>query len=80
MGAADAYTNWYILDKDSVTTADLKQYKTILEMPNAHLQGYEPRASIRTSKGVKYKEIISKVFPGTRQSSVEAALRREWIT
>ena len=60
MGAADAYTNWYILDKDSVTTADLKQYKTILEMPNAHLQGYEPRASIRTSKGVKYKEIISK--------------------
>ena len=51
-------------------------------MTNAHLEGYKPRANIRTSKGVKYKEIISKLFPGggTRQSGVEAALRREWIT
>jgi hypothetical protein len=50
-------------------------------MTNAHLQGYKPRANIRTSKGVKDKKIISKLFPGgTRQSGVEAALRREWIT
>jgi len=70
------------VDKDSVTTADIKQYKTILEMTNAHLEGYKPRANIRTSKGVRYKEIISKLFPGggTRQSGVEGALRREWIT
>ena len=68
------------VDKHSVTTADIKQYKTILEMTNAHL-GYKLRANIRTSKGVKYKEIISKVFPGgPRQSGVETALRREWIT
>jgi len=55
---------------------------TILEMTNAHLDGYKPRANIRTSKGVKYKEIISKHFPGggTRQSRVEAELRRECIT
>jgi len=58
------------------TTADLKQYKTILEMTNAHLEGYEPHANIRTSKGLKYK-IMSKLFPGTRQSGVEAALRPE---
>jgi len=69
------------VDKESVTGADLKQYKTILEMTNAHLQGYKPRANIRTSKGVKYKKIISKLFPGgTRESGVEDALRREWIT
>jgi len=68
------------VDKESVTTADLKQYKTILEMTNVHLEGYEPHANIRTSKGLKYKEIISKLFSGTRQSGVEAALRREWIT
>jgi len=69
------------VDKESVTSADLKQYKTILEITNAHLEGSEPRANIRTSKGLKYKEIISKLFPGTtRQSGVEAALRREWIT
>ena len=53
---------------------------TILEMTNAHLKSYKPRANIRNSKGVKYKEIISKLFPGSpRQSGVEAALRREWI-
>ena len=69
------------VDKHSVTTADIKQYKTFLEMTNSHLEGYKPRANIRTSKRVKYKEIISKLFPGgPRQSGVEAALRREWIT
>jgi hypothetical protein len=68
------------VDKNSVTTADIKQYKTILELTNSHLDGYKPRANIRTSKGFKYKEIISKLFPGgPRQSGVEAALRREWI-
>jgi len=68
------------VDKESVTTVDLKQYKTILEMANAHLEGYEPHANIRISKGLKYKEIISTLSSGTRQSGVEAALRREWIT
>ena len=69
------------VDKNSVTSADIKQYKTISEMTNAHLKGYKPRANVRTSKGVKYKEIISKLFPGgTRQSGVEAALSREWMT
>jgi len=69
------------VDKHLVTSPDIKQYKTILEMTNAHLEGYKPRANIRNSKGVKYKEIISKLFPGiTRQSGVEAALRREWET
>jgi len=69
------------VDKESVTGADLKQYKTILEMTNANLEGYEPRANIRTSKGVKYTGIISKLFPcGPRQSGFEAASRREWIT
>jgi len=69
------------VDKHSVTTADIKQYKTLLEMTNANLEGYKPRANIRTSKGVKYKEIVSTLFPGgPRQSGVEAALRREWIT
>jgi len=68
------------VEKDSVTTADIKQYKTILEMTNVHL-GYKPRAYIHTSKGVKYKQIISKLLPGgTRRIGVEAALRREWIT
>jgi len=68
------------VDKDSVTGADLKQYKTILQMTNAHLEGYKPHANIRTSKGLKYREVISKLFPGTRQSGAEVSLRRKWVT
>ena len=40
------------VDKKSITTDDLKQYKAILEMTNAHLEGYEPHANIRISKGL----------------------------
>jgi len=70
------------VDKISITTDDLKQYKTILEMTNAHLEDY-PNANIRTSKGLKFRDVISRLFPGittTRQSGVENALRREWVT
>jgi hypothetical protein len=65
------------VNKRLVTSNDLKQYKTILEMTNAHLEGYEPDANIHTSKGLKFRDVISKLFSGTRQSGVEAALRRE---
>ena len=68
------------LDKNSITRDDLKQYKTILEMTNAHLEGYDPEDNIRISRGNKFKDVISRLFPDTRQSGVEAALRREWIT
>jgi len=68
------------VDKKMVTNADLKQYKTILEMTNAHLEGYDPEANILISRGNKFRDVISRLFPGTRKSGVEAALRREWIT
>ena len=68
------------LYKRFVTSNDLKQYKTNLEMTNAHLKGYDPDATIPTSKGLKFREVISKQFSlGTRQSGVEAALNREWV-
>jgi len=51
-----------------------------LKMTNAHLEGYKPHANIHTSKGNKFRDVISKLFPGgPRQSGVETALRREWI-
>jgi len=69
------------VDKKLVTNANLKQYKTILEMTNEHLEGYDPEANIRISKGNKFRDVISKLFPGgPRESGVETALRREWIT
>jgi len=69
------------VNKKSVISKDLKEYKTILEMTNAHLEGYDPNANIRTSKGLKFRDVISKLFSsGTRRSGVEAALRREWVS
>ena len=68
------------VDKKLITNADLKQYKTILKMTNAHLEGYDPEANIRISKGNKFMDVISRLFPGGPDSGVEAALRREWVT
>ena len=67
------------VDTNSVTRDDLKQNKTILEMTNAHLEGYNPNANIHTSKGNKFRDVISKIFSTTRHSSTEVALRREWV-
>ena len=52
------------VDKDSVTNADLTQYKAILKMTNAHLEGYKPHANIHNSKGNTFRDVISKLFPG----------------
>ena len=68
------------VNKKLITTEDLKRYKTILEMTSAHLEGYDPDANIHNSKGLKFRDVISRLFPGTRRSGVESALRREWIS
>ena len=52
---------------------------TILEMSNAHLEGYNPNANIHSSKGHKFRDVISKIFSTTRHSSTEAALRHKWV-
>jgi len=57
------------VDKKLVTSDDLKQYKTILETTNAHLEGYEPDANIRTSKGLKFMDVFRSPF----QARVKAA-------
>jgi len=50
-------------------------------MTNAHLEGYDSNANIHYSKGLKFRDVISRLFSGTRQSGVQAAtLRREWVS
>jgi len=68
------------LDKNSITRDDLKQYKTILEMTNAHLEDCNPNANIHTSKRNEFRDVISKLFSTTLHSTTESALRREWIS
>jgi hypothetical protein len=67
------------VNKKLITTEDLKQYKKILEMTNAHLEGYDRDANINVTTGLKFKEIISKLFPRARQKGAELALRQSWV-
>ena len=68
------------VNKKLVTSNDLKQYTTILEMTNAHLEGYDLDANIHTSKDLKFRDVISKLFSEIRQGGVETALRRDWVS
>jgi hypothetical protein len=75
---------WEVLTRKGVkkinTADDLQRYKTILEMTNAHLEGYNPNANINVSRGLKFRDVISKLFPGAPQRSVGTPARREWIS
>jgi len=55
------------INKEIVTNSDLRQYKRILELTSAHLEGHESGGPIHISKGVKFITVIAKLFP--RQNS-----------
>jgi hypothetical protein len=40
--------------REIITSADLKTYKKILTMTNAHLKGYEPSSLIHIERGTKF--------------------------
>jgi hypothetical protein len=66
------------VNKEIVSANDLKQYKSILNLTSAHLEGYEPSAPIHVSRGIKFRDVIAKLFPQTKQRDVETSLRQQW--
>jgi hypothetical protein len=48
-----------------ISTQDLKNYKRILQVSSGHLENNDLSGVIKTTLGTKFKEIISKLFPGT---------------
>ena len=46
------------VNSDVITNSDLKEYKRIVEMTNAHMAGYEPGGEIQISRGAKYVKVI----------------------
>ena len=70
---------WTLLTrKTQITTIDkneLQKYKTILEMTNAHLEGYKAWNNIQTSRGIKFRNVIAKLFP-----EAKVATRQKWVT
>jgi hypothetical protein len=51
------------------------QYKSILNLTSAHLEGYEPQAPIHVSRWIKFRTVIAKLFPQTKRRGIEASLR-----
>ena len=60
---------------DSIDKNDLHRYKIILEMINAHLEGYKAEGNIQTSRGTKFNKFIAKLFP-----EAKVAIRQKWVT
>jgi len=66
------------VNSELVTPSDLRQYKRILILTSAHLERYEPGAPIHISRGNKFRSVIAKLFPQTKQRNVEKALHQQW--
>jgi hypothetical protein len=54
------------VDSKVITETDLKTYKSILELTNAHLEGYAPGGDITVIRGPKFNNFIPKLFPHTK--------------
>lgn len=50
-------------DKSKYDENDLQAYKSILEATNGHKLQYLPNTRINSNSGVKYKNVISQLFP-----------------
>jgi hypothetical protein len=64
--------------REIITSADLKAYKKILTMTNAHLEGYEPGSAIHIERGPKFRNIIASQFADAKKRGQESALARRW--
>ena len=72
---------WELLTRKNVkqrniTSDDLRSYKKMLEMTNAHFTWYEPDGNIHITHGVKLREVIATLFPQTSRQGFQSALRR----
>jgi len=65
-------------DNSLITDKDLKSYREILKATHGHLENHDPSGIIKTTRGIKFKEVISKLFPGgIRIRGVESTSRQK---
>ena len=70
------------VDRSFITDSDLRSYREILGSKHGLLENHDPSGVIKTTRGVKFKDVISKLFPGggvTRRGS-ESTVRQKWAT
>ena len=51
------------VDRSFITDSDMKAYRAIHEATHCHLENNNPSGIIKTTRGAKYKDVISKLFP-----------------
>jgi hypothetical protein len=56
------------LYKKVIKESDLKKYENILKLANAHLEELKPGANINIIRGLKFRDVISILFPQTIRS------------
>ena len=62
-----------------IMQADRNAYKRILESTNGHLCDNAPVNKFKTTRGAKYRETISKLFPHTATTAKQQRPQR-WTT
>jgi hypothetical protein len=64
------------VDQSFITDGDLRSYSEILEATHRHLENNDPAGVIKTTRGAKFKDVISKLFPTAMlQDAVHRVLR-----
>ena len=57
------------IQRDKLTSDDLRAYKKILLLTNGHLTGYVPDGNIHISSGTKFRDIRSNLFQPQNQEA-----------
>jgi len=63
------------VNKEHVTSDDLRQYKKVLLLSNGHLEVYAPAGENNVRRGRKLREIIALIFARPKSRGVESVLR-----
>jgi hypothetical protein len=68
------------VDQTFITERDFKSYKEILQATHGHLQNNDPAGDIKTKRGTKFKDVISKLFPtdSVTRRSTQSTARPRW--
>ena len=74
---------WELLKRKKVNTEfitkdELKSYKKILTMTNAHLNKYQADGNINITRGKRFRDNIAPLVAKPKGRVVEFSLRRKW--
>ena len=69
------------VDQCFITKRDLQSYREILEATHRHLENNYPAGVIKTTRGAKFKDVISKLFPmgGVTRRSAQSTSSKPWF-